>query len=111
MLLLAPAAMAATAGRGPAALVLGSAVNQDGRSSSLTAPNGPAQQEAAMAALTDAGMLAGSVNQLSLHGTGTPLGECISAASKSELVTYKSHSTLCGQHLSWLLCWSSSGNI
>jgi acyl transferase domain-containing protein len=39
---------AAEAGSGTAAgtiaLLLGSAVNQDGRSSSLTAPNGPAQQ-------------------------------------------------------------------
>lgn len=35
---------------------MGSAVNQDGRSSSLTAPNGPAQQRAIQAAL-----LAGSV--------------------------------------------------
>jgi len=75
MLLLAPAA-AAGAGRGPVALVLGSAVNQDGRSSSLTAPNGPAQQEVIRAALADAAVLAGSVDQLSMHGTGTPLGEC-----------------------------------
>ena len=31
-------------GGAPLALLLGAAVNQDGRSSSLTAPNGPAQQ-------------------------------------------------------------------
>jgi acyl transferase domain-containing protein len=76
MLLLAPAA-AAHAGRSsgsPVALILGSAVNQDGRSSSLTAPNGPAQQEVIQAALQDAGVAAGSVDQLSMHGTGTPLG-------------------------------------
>ncbi len=49
----------------PASLLLrGSAVNQDGRSSSLTAPNGPAQQAvirralaAAMATATDVGIL------------------------------------------------------
>ena len=35
-------------------LILGSAVNQDGRSSSLTAPNGPAQQDAVLTALADA---------------------------------------------------------
>lgn len=80
MLLLAPAA-AAQSGRGssssssPVAIILGSAVNQDGRSSSLTAPNGPAQQEVILAALQDAGVVACSVDQLSMHGTGTPLGK------------------------------------
>lgn len=39
----APGAAAAMAA-GVVALLAGSAVNQDGRSSSLTAPNGPAQQ-------------------------------------------------------------------
>lgn len=38
-------------------VLIGSAVNQDGRSSSLTAPNGPAQQRAIRAAL-----LAGSTS-------------------------------------------------
>ena len=35
----------------PLAFLVGSAVNQDGRSSSLTAPNGPAQQRAVWSAL------------------------------------------------------------
>ncbi len=38
------AASAAVAAPTPLAVLLGAAVNQDGRSSSLTAPNGPAQQ-------------------------------------------------------------------
>ena len=38
----------------PHAVILGSAVNQDGRSSSLTAPNGPAQQGLIRAALENA---------------------------------------------------------
>jgi acyl transferase domain-containing protein len=59
------------------AIMAGSAVNQDGRSSSLTAPNGPAQQEVLRAALTDAGLLPGSVTGLQMHGTGTPLGELL----------------------------------
>ena len=39
-----PDSATTTAGAPVLALVQGSAVNQDGRSSSLTAPNGPAQQ-------------------------------------------------------------------
>ena len=51
--------LAEVAGRGmggpsPHALVLGAAVNQDGRSSSLTAPNGPAQQALIKTALANA---------------------------------------------------------
>lgn len=55
---------------GPAVLIRGSAVNQDGRSSSLTAPNGPAQQEVVRAAMAMAGMAAADVAGLSMHGTG-----------------------------------------
>ena len=71
---LAAADVAAASADGAAAgvLIRGSAVNQDGRSSSLTAPNGPAQQEviraAAGHALVDPSTLAG----LSMHGTGAP---------------------------------------
>ena len=55
--------------------ILGSAVNQDGRSSSLTAPNGPAQQEVIRAALASGGAAASAVAALSMHGTGTALGD------------------------------------
>lgn len=51
--------------------LLGSAVNQDGRSSALTAPNGPAQQEVIRSALAAAGVPASRVDLLSMHGTGT----------------------------------------
>ena len=57
--------------------ILGSSVNQDGRSSSLTAPNGPAQQEAIRAAYGEANVLPGVASSLSMHGTGTSLGDPI----------------------------------
>lgn len=50
--------------------VHGSAVNQDGRSSSLTAPNGPAQTALVRAALTAAGAQPAAVSFVSVHGTG-----------------------------------------
>jgi acyl transferase domain-containing protein len=68
----------AAPGRRPAAVILGSCVNQDGRSSSLTAPNGPAQQEAVRSALRAAGGDAGAAPAvLEMHGTGTALGDPI----------------------------------
>ena len=56
----------------PLGLLAGSAVNQDGRSSSLTAPNGPAQRRLVATALAAAGAGAGDVGYVALHGTGMP---------------------------------------
>ena len=58
-----------------ALLVQGSATNQDGRSSSLTAPNGPAQQALIASAIQRSS--ATQVSLLATHGTGTPLGDPI----------------------------------
>lgn len=55
------------------ALLLGSAVNQDGRSSALTAPNGPAQQEVIRTALKVAGAAPTDLLTLQMHGTGEML--------------------------------------
>ena len=46
------------------AVVLGAAINQDGRSSSLTAPNGPAQQALMRTALATAHLPPGKVAHL-----------------------------------------------
>ena len=54
----------------PLACILGSAVNQDGRSSSLTAPNGPAQQGVIRQALRGSGIVPNDVTTLQMHGTG-----------------------------------------
>ena len=62
----------------------GVSVNQDGRSSSLTAPNGPAQQSVMRAALRmDAGL---SLSNLHMHGTGTALGDPIEVGAASAVL-------------------------
>ena len=50
---------------------------QDGRSSSLTSPNGPSQQEVIRAALLSGGMDPGVLRGVEMHGTGTALGDPI----------------------------------
>ena len=50
---------------------------QDGRSSSLTAPNGPAQQAVIRSAVAAAGLLPADIGGLEMHGTGTALGDPI----------------------------------
>lgn len=57
----------------------GAAVGQDGRSSSLTAPNGPAQAALVASALARAATAPGLVAMVAVHGTGTPLGDPIGA--------------------------------
>ena len=65
------------AGSAPAlAIVRGTAVNQDGRSSTLTAPNGPAQQEVIRAALASCGESPSAITALQMHGTGESVKKC-----------------------------------
>lgn len=52
------------------ACILGSAVNQDGRSSSLTAPNGPAQQGVIRQALRGSALQPCDIGTLQMYGTG-----------------------------------------
>ncbi|CAJ1416737.1 unnamed protein product [Effrenium voratum] len=61
----------------PLALIAATASNQDGRSSTLTAPNGPAQQEVIRKALSLAKILGSQLNLVECHGTGTALGDPI----------------------------------
>ncbi|MCX5742615.1 MAG: alpha/beta fold hydrolase [Proteobacteria bacterium] len=63
------------------ALLRGSAINHDGFSSSLTAPNGGAQEAVIRAALDDAGLAPADVTVIEAHGTGTPTGDPIEVAA------------------------------
>lgn len=59
------------------ASVRGSAINHDGRSSGLTVPSRPAQEELLRSALLDAGVTANDISYVEAHGTGTPMGDPI----------------------------------
>ena len=85
VLFLRPAA-ALLAGEVPLGLLLGSAVNTNGRASSLTAPNGPAQQALLRAALGAAGLPPAALAGLQMHSNGTALGDPIEVGALSAVL-------------------------
>ena len=81
------------------AVIRGSAVNQDGRSSSLTAPNGQAQEELIREALENAQVNPSEMSYVEAHGTGTPLGDPIEMQSLGKVLREgrdKSHPLVVG---------------
>jgi acyl transferase domain-containing protein len=89
------------------ALLRGSAVNHNGRSSGLTVPSGPAQQEVIRTALKNAGIQPSEVSYLEAHGTGTAVGDPIEAGAISAVFAKQSAPLLIGSvktncgHLEW----------
>src|SRR5690554_2398294 len=58
-------------------IIRGSAINHDGRSSGLTVPNGPSQQQLVRDALKNAKLSPDDISYIEAHGTGTELGDPI----------------------------------
>ena len=75
----------------PCAFMHASAFNQDGRSSGLTAPNGPAQTTVVRAALATAGAHPDTVGLVSVHGTGTQLGDPIEVNALGQALASSAH--------------------
>ena len=61
------------------AVISSSSLSQDGASTSLTAPNGPAQAELIRRALENADLSPNDVDYVEAHGTGTVLGDPMEA--------------------------------
>ncbi len=98
---------AQAAGDNILALLRGSAMNHNGRSSGLTVPSGPAQQEVIRTALASAGVDPSEIGFVEAHGTGTAVGDPIEAgalgavfAGRSSPLLVGSVKTNCG-HLEW----------
>ena len=98
---------ALAAGDSVLALLRGSATNHNGRSSGLTVPSGPAQQEVIRTALRNAGVDPSEIGFVEAHGTGTAVGDPIEAgalgavfAGRSSPLLVGSVKTNCG-HLEW----------
>ena len=81
VVVLKPLALAMADGYPIYAVIRGSAINQDGRTNGLTAPSKAAQEAVLRDAYRQAGALAGQVDYIEAHGTGTLLGDPIEAAA------------------------------
>ncbi|MGP2438576.1 SDR family NAD(P)-dependent oxidoreductase [Streptomyces sp. JW3] len=62
-------------------VIRGGAVNNDGGGEQLTRPSRPGQEQVLRLALSDAGLDAGAVGYVELHGTGTPVGDRVESAA------------------------------
>ncbi|XLD92065.1 amino acid adenylation domain-containing protein [Polymorphospora sp. A560] len=96
VLVLKPLAAARRDGDRILAVLRGSAVAQDGASSGLTVPDPGAQADVIRAALAAAGLGAGDVDAVELHGTGTPLGDPVEISGLAEVFAGRDRPLLVG---------------
>ncbi len=68
------------------AVIQGSAVNHNGRSSSLVAPNGPAQQTVIRQALEMSGVDPARVDYAEVQGTGTTVGQSLEVGALTSVL-------------------------
>jgi myxalamid-type polyketide synthase MxaB len=89
------------------AVIRGSAVNHDGRTSGLTVPSGPAQQELIRRALRNSGLRPSDIAYIEAHGTGTPVGDPIEINALGSVFGERADPLLVGSvktntgHLEW----------
>uniref|UniRef100_A0A914XLD1 Eukaryotic translation initiation factor 2A n=1 Tax=Plectus sambesii TaxID=2011161 RepID=A0A914XLD1_9BILA len=76
------------------AIVRATCLNQDGTSSSLTAPNGSAQQRVISQAVRSARLAPSDIGYLEAHGTGTAVGDSIEL--NAAIAVYGHHSLIVG---------------
>ena len=69
------------------AVVIGSGVNQDGRTNGITVPNPDAQAALIERVCAEAGVTPGSLQYVEAHGTSTPVGDRIEAATLGRVLS------------------------
>ncbi|MCN9244999.1 beta-ketoacyl synthase, partial [Streptomyces sp. RY43-2] len=86
VVLLKPLAAAIADGDPVYCVIRGSAVNNDGATDGLTVPSAAAQADVVRAAQRRAGVAAGEVQYIELHGTGTVVGDPIEASGLGSVI-------------------------
>ncbi|GHH85033.1 hypothetical protein GCM10018793_51430 [Streptomyces sulfonofaciens] len=69
------------------AVVTGTAVNQDGRTNGITVPNPDAQAALVERVCAEAGITPGDLQYVEAHGTSTPVGDRIEAATLARVLS------------------------
>ncbi|MEV3873982.1 SDR family NAD(P)-dependent oxidoreductase [Streptomyces sp. NPDC049906] len=90
-LLLTPLSRARATGQRVLAVIRGSALNEDGTGAGLTVPNGVAQQAVITDALRDADLHPHQIDLIEAHGTGTPVGDPVEAATLQSAYAHGRH--------------------